>query len=109
MFFGPSLLIMPCGPWVGKAVRGSVHDLGNHRQCTDGPGADAGGQKQLREVTWPTGGRRCKVSLEPFDHHVARPNIMMSRQFKIMVGGWAKAQQICKSAAAIPAKLDDTL
>jgi len=27
---------------VGETIRGSVHDLGDHSQCADGPGAHAG-------------------------------------------------------------------
>ena len=68
---------------VGEAIRGSMHDLGDHSQSPHGPGAHSGSEQQVREVRRSAIGRRGQIAIEPSVHYIAGANIVMCRQIEM--------------------------
>ncbi len=62
---------------VGEAVGRAVHDLGHHGQRTHRARADTRGQQQLGKVGGAAIGGGGEIAVEPPDHDVARPDIVM--------------------------------
>jgi len=50
---------------IGEAIRGSIHNFGNHSQGADGSRPHSGSQEQYRKVGGPAIGCRRQISVQP--------------------------------------------
>ena len=62
---------------VAEAVRGSMYNFSNHRQCPDGPRSHSGSEQQLGIIDWPAVGRCRQISVQPPSHDIAGANIVV--------------------------------
>src|ERR1044072_5398123 len=62
---------------VTEPIRRSMNYLSDHRQGTNGARADAGHEKELREISWSAVSGSCQIAVQTTSDHVLAPKIVM--------------------------------